>query len=56
MSTASNHRKRSHRSQYLRRGYTGSRRAIGTPTLGKRKRFDLIGLLRRAFARKKEES
>lgn len=55
MSTASNHRKRSHRSQYLLRGFTGSRKSVVKPTLSGRKRFDLISLIRRAFTRKKEE-
>lgn len=53
MSTKANHRKRSHRSEYRKRGYTGSRMAPITPTLHKQHIMDLIHMIRMDRARRK---
>lgn len=53
MSTAANHRKRSHRSQYRARCFTGSRRAVVTPTLSRPKLLDIIRKMRQFFQRKR---
>lgn len=54
MSSAANHRKRSHRSQFRTRCFTGSRRAVVKPTLSRPKWLDLIRKIRQLFTRKKE--
>ncbi len=56
MSTAANHRKRSHRSQYRARCFTGSRRAVVTPTLSRPRLLDIIRKMRQFFTREKEET
>lgn len=48
MSSAANHRARSHRSEYRARPFhTGARRAIGAVTPKKRGHFNLIDMIRR---------
>lgn len=49
MSSAANHRKRSHRSHYRTRAFTGSRQSVITPTLSKSKIAQFISLIRRAL-------
>ena len=49
MSSAANHRKRSHRSHYRSRAFTGSRQSVITPTLSKSKMAQFISLIRRAL-------
>lgn len=52
MSSAINHRKRSHRSEFRARPYhTGSRQAIGTPTVSKRSFMQFIKMIRGAKRR-----
>lgn len=53
MSTAYNHMKRSHYSAYRTRGFTGSRRAVGTPTIKKSGFNQLISSIRN-FRKPKE--
>lgn len=51
MSTAANHRKRSHRSEYKARIYYGGTRRISMqPTVRKRHDFGLMSMIRRAIA------
>ena len=53
MSTAANHRKRSHRSEFRSRPYRGGTRKISsTPTVRKRHDFSLMKLIRQAIARR----
>lgn len=53
MSTAANHRKRSHRSEYRARPYRGGTRTISMqPTVRKRSNFGLIRLIRQAMAKR----
>lgn len=52
MSSKANHIKRSHRSEFRARPYhTGSRQAIGTPTVSKRSFLQFIKLIRGAMRR-----
>lgn len=54
MSSKANHSKRSHRSEYRTRPYhTGSRQAIGTPTLHKNHFAQFIKMIRGAMRREK---
>lgn len=46
MSSAMNHRKRSHRSEYRSRGFTGGRVSVITPTIHKRHSFNLMRMLK----------
>lgn len=58
MSTAANHRKRSHRSQYRSRAWSGGRRSVIKPTVSKSKFMQFIKLVRqylRSKATKKGE-
>jgi hypothetical protein len=55
MSTAANHRKRSHRSEYLTRCYNGSRRSVVKPTVNRRSLLDFIRQIRRERNRSKQE-
>lgn len=48
MSTAKNHAKRSHRSHYRSRAWSGSRRSVITPTVNKTGMMGLIQKIRRA--------
>lgn len=50
MSSAINHRKRSHRSEFRARPYRGgTRMMVGTPTLHKNGFLQFISLIRRAL-------
>ena len=52
MSSKANHIKRSHRSEYRARPYhTGTRQAIGTPTLHKNHFLQFIKMIRGAMRR-----
>ena len=52
MSSANNHRKRSHRSEFRARPYhTGARQAVGTPTVSKSGFMQFIKMIRRAMRR-----
>ena len=52
MSSKANHIKRSHRSEFRTRPYhTGSRQAIGTPTLHKNHFLQFIKMIRGAMRR-----
>lgn len=52
MSSAANHRKRSHRSEFRTRPYQGnSRRMVGTPTVNKRSIMQFIKMIRGALRR-----
>lgn len=55
MSTAMNHMKRSHYSAYRTRGFTGSRRAVGTPTIKKTWFNQLISSIRNFFKSRKSK-
>lgn len=55
MSSAMNHCKRSHRSQYRARAFQTGRVSVITPSINKRSTFDLIRLLR-DFRRKQPET
>lgn len=51
MSTAANHRKRSHRSEFRTRPYRGGTARISMqPTVKKRDNFNLLTIIRRAIA------
>ncbi len=51
MSTAANHSKRSHRSEYRKRPYqNGTARISMKPTVKKRGNFSLISIIRRRIA------
>ena len=52
MSTAMNHRKRSHRSQYRSRAWSGGRRSFIKPTVSKSKFGQFIKMIRQALSRK----
>lgn len=53
MSTAANHRKRSHRSEFRSRPYRGGTRSISfAPTVRKKHDFSLMKLIRQALARR----
>lgn len=52
MSTAANHRKRSHRSQYRSRAWSGGRRSVITPTVSKSRFMQFIKLIRQYLSRK----
>jgi hypothetical protein len=56
MSTATNHRKRSHRSEYLTRCYNGSRRSVVKPSVTRHSLMDWIRQIRRARNRSKQEA
>lgn len=52
MSSKANHIKRSHRSEFRARPYhTGSRQAIGAPTVSKRSFMQFIKMIRGAMRR-----
>lgn len=53
MSTAANHRKRSHRSQYRSRAWSGGRRSVITPTVSKSVFMQLVKLIRQFISRKR---
>lgn len=53
MSTAANHRKRSHRSQYRSRAWSGSRRSVIKPTVSKSVFMQLVKLIRQFVSRKR---
>lgn len=54
MSSKANHIKRSHRSEFRARPYhTGSRQAIGAPTVSKRSFMQFIKMIRGAMRRAK---
>ena len=55
MSTAANHRKRSHKSHYRSRAWSGSRRSVIKPTVSKSKFGQFIKLIRQALSRKTTE-
>lgn len=55
MSTATNHRKRSHRSHYRTRMFNGSRKSVIKPTIGRTGIMGLIRKIRRAKSEKKGE-
>ena len=55
MSTAANHRKRSHKSHYRSRAWSGSRRSVIKPTVSKSKFRQFIKLIRQALSRKTTE-
>lgn len=52
MSTAANHRKRSHRSQYRSRAWSGGRKSVIKPTVSKSKFGQFIKLIRQTLSRK----
>lgn len=53
MSTAANHRKRSHRSQYRSRAWSGGRRSVITPTVSQSAFMQLVKLIRQFVSRKR---
>lgn len=55
MSTAANHRKRSHKSHYRSRAWSGSRRSVIKPAVSKSKFRQFIKLIRQALSRKTTE-
>lgn len=55
MSSAYNHMKRSHRSNYRTRAYTGGRKSVITPTLSKTKQMQFIKLIRQFLEKRKEQ-
>ena len=56
MSTAANHRKRSHRSHYRTRGFNGGRRSVIKPSLNKNASMKLINRIAKFLSKKKGES
>lgn len=52
MSTAANHRKRSHRSHFRSRAWSGGRRSVIKPTLSKGKFAQFISRIRSALSRR----
>lgn len=54
MSTATNHAKRSHRSNYRARMFNGSRKSVIKPTVKKSGFMAFIRMIRDAFKRNKE--
>lgn len=54
MSTARNHAKRSHRSNYRARMYNGSRKSVIKPTVSKNAFMRFIGAIRNAMRRSEE--
>lgn len=54
MSTAKNHSKRSHRSNFSARAFNGARRNVITPTIRKDDYFSFIRMLRQAMGRNRE--
>lgn len=54
MSTATNHAKRSHRSNFRARAFNGARRSVITPTIRKDDYFSFIRMLRQAMSRNRE--
>lgn len=55
MSAAKNHAKRSHRSHYRSRAWSGSRRSVIKPTVGKSAIAQFIQKIRKARPAKKEQ-
>lgn len=55
MSTAKNHAKRSHRSNYRARMFNGSRKSVVRPTVKKSAFIQFIKMIRNAFRRRKEQ-
>lgn len=55
MSSATKHRKRSHRSEYRARAYTGGRLSVITPALHKQHSFNLMRMIR-GMRRKQPET
>lgn len=53
MSTAANHRKRSHRSQYRSRAWSGGRRSVIKSTVSKSFFMQLVKLIRQFVSRKR---
>lgn len=56
MSSAINHAKRSHRSAYRTRGFTGGRKSVITPTVGKEASKQLINQIAKFLSKKKGEN
>lgn len=56
MSTAANHRKRSHRSEYRARAFNGSRRSVIKPTVKKGFFMQMINRIAKFLSKKKGES
>lgn len=52
MSSAINHRKRSHRSAYKTRGFNGSRRSVEAVSLTRKQKLNVMHMLRKFFTRK----
>lgn len=55
MSSAMNHAKRSHRSHFKSRAFSGGRASVITPSLHRQHSFDLLRLMR-GLRRKKPEN
>lgn len=56
MSTAANHRKRSHKSHYRSKAFSGSgKRSVITPTIGKSATMQIIGKIAKFFNKKDGE-
>lgn len=55
MSTAYNHRKRSHRSHYRTRGFNGSRRSVIALTVNKNVFAQFIRMIAKFLSKKKGE-
>lgn len=56
MSTAANHRKRSHRGHYRTRGFNGGRKSVITPTVNKNIFAQFIRVIAKFLSKKKGES
>lgn len=56
MSTAANHRKRSHKSHFRTRGFNGSRRSVIKPTASKNAFMQWINRIAKFLSKKKGEN
>lgn len=56
MSSAINHAKRSHRSAFRTKGFSGSRKSVIKPTVGKEASKQLINQIAKFLSKKKGEN